>query len=218
MKQDSNKPLGGPPKIWNDSEVMIPFGSPNFISLAWKAKKLGEMGTACSLWALCVLSLRSLCTPSAPRPLCNPCATLWESHCLTNVWPLCQGPFEIDLGYWSTGPRDTDPQDPGILIHKIKNEFGILIHSFFLSFCQGRLLALAGPGWPSLSLTFFISLSDFILRQSPRYIVTTEKISAVLTTKGRTGKSLLLVPPPELKIFWQDLWGKALVLVHPTEL
>ena len=37
----------------------------------------------------------------------------------------------IDLGYWSTRSRDTDPQDTGILTHKIKNEFGILIHGFF---------------------------------------------------------------------------------------
>ena len=91
---------------------MIPFCSPNFISLAWKAKKLGKMGTACSLCALCALPL---------RPLCNPCATLWESHCFDHRLTTLSGAF-LKL-IW-----DTDPQDTGILIHKIKNEFGILIH------------------------------------------------------------------------------------------
>ena len=118
-----------PPKIWNDSEVMIPFCSPNFISLAWKAKKLGKMGTACSLCALCALALRPLCNPCATpvQPLCNP---LRIPTVLTTVWPLCQGPFwnwfgilihriqgywstksKMSLGYWSTGYRDTDPQN-----------------------------------------------------------------------------------------------------------
>ena len=132
-----------PPKICNDSEVMIPFCSPNFISLAWKAKKLGEMGTACSLCALCALSVCSLCAPSAPpvQPLCNPLRNplFWPlfDHCVIGI-------SEIDLGYWSTGSRDTDPQDPGILIHKIKNEFGILIHGFFLVILQRALIFSVG--------------------------------------------------------------------------
>ena len=134
-----------PPKIWNDSEVMIPFCSPNFISLAWKAKKLGKMGTVCSLCALCALPLRSLCAP---------CATPVQPSENPTVWTLfdhfVRGLFEIDLGYWSTGYRDTDPQnqkwvwdtdpqDTGILIHKIKNVFGILIHCFFLAILQRSL-------------------------------------------------------------------------------
>ena len=100
-----------PPKIWNDSEVMIPFCSPNFIPLAWKAKKLGEMGTACSLWAPCALSVHSLCAPCAPhvQPLCNPLRIPPFDHCLTTV-------SEAFLKLiW-----DTDPQDPGILIHRIQ--------------------------------------------------------------------------------------------------
>ena len=68
-----------------------------------------------------------LCTPCAP-PLCNPMRDPLRiplfDHCLTTV----SGAF-LKL-IW-----DTDPQDPGILIHqeqeilihKIKNEFGILI-------------------------------------------------------------------------------------------
>ena len=95
-----------PPKIWNDSEVMIPFCSPNFISLAWKAKKLGKMGTACSLCAPCALPVRSLCAP---------CATPVQPSENPTVWTLfdhfVRGLFEIDLGYWSTGYRDTDPQN-----------------------------------------------------------------------------------------------------------
>ena len=86
------------------------------------------MGTACSL-----------CAPSAPpvQPLCNPCATLWESHCLTTVWLLCQGPFwnwfgiliHRIQGYWST---------------KSKMSLGYWSTAFFWSFCQGRFF-FSGP-------------------------------------------------------------------------
>ena len=119
-----------PPKIWNDSEVMIPFCSPNFISLAWKAKKLGKMGTACSLCALCALALRPLCNPCATllQPLCNP---LRIPTVLTTVWPLCQGPFwnwfgiliHRIQGYWST---------------KSKMCLGYWSTALFGPFCKGR--------------------------------------------------------------------------------
>ena len=107
------------------------------------------MGTACSLCALCALPLRPLCNPCATpvQPLCNPLR-------IPLFWPpfdhFVRGLFEIDLGYWSTGYRDTDPQnqkwvwdtdpqDTGILIHKIKNVFGILIHGSFWAILQRSL-------------------------------------------------------------------------------
>ena len=96
--------------FWSHDSILLT----KFHLSSLKSKKVGGNGH-------CMLPVRSLCAPCAPplHPLCNPCATLWESHCLTTVWPLCQGPFlnwfgiliHRIQGYWSTGSRDTDPQN-----------------------------------------------------------------------------------------------------------
>ena len=57
------------------------------------------------------------------------------------------------------------------------------------------------------------------LGQSPKYIVTIEKNSAVLTTFVRISrKALVLVNPTVLEIFQPDLVANALVFVNPTVL
>ena len=79
-------------KIWeklkpmnkNDFEIY----SPNFISLAWKAKKLGKTCTlrlpVRPLCAHCGLSFVPFC---AVCSLCAPfCATLWETHCFDSCF------------------------------------------------------------------------------------------------------------------------------------
>ena len=72
--------------------------SSNFISLAWKAKKLGKTCTVRlpvrPLWTLlCALLCRALpVSPLLSNPMRNPL-----------FWPLFHlGLFEIDLGYWSS--------------------------------------------------------------------------------------------------------------------
>ena len=108
----------------NDSEILIQFCSPNSISLAWKAKKLGKMCTVRSLWAPCT-------TPV--HPLCNPCANLWETCCLATLWPLYLRPFWNCFGILLHKVQ-------GILLHKIKRYCsthkgkanGILLHHLFL--------------------------------------------------------------------------------------
>ena len=112
----------------NDSEIIMQFCSPNFISLAWKAKKLGKTCT-----------VRPLCAPCAPtvQPLCNSLRNLLFDHCLTTVWPR---PFWNWFGILLHKVQ-------GILLHKIKRYCsthkekadGILLHHIFRPFCRGHL-------------------------------------------------------------------------------
>ena len=97
-------------RFWSHDSILLT----KFHLSSLKSKKVGGNGHCMlpvrSLCALCALPVRSLCAPSAPpvQPLCNPLRNplFWPlfDHCVIGI-------SEIDLGYWSTGSRDTDPQN-----------------------------------------------------------------------------------------------------------
>ena len=119
----------------NDAEIC----SPNFISLAWKAKKLGKTCTVglpvCPLCAPCVLSCVPFC---AVRPQCAPfCATPWETHCFDhcvtcsfwNYLGYWSSKSKMSLGYWSSKRKR-------YWSSKWKMSLGYWSSAFFGPFCK----------------------------------------------------------------------------------
>ena len=123
--------------LCSNFKIKIQFCSPNFISLAWNAKKLGAKVNCAPLHNPCGLPV---------NPLWTPCAPPVEHFQKTAVWPLCYlGLFKIALGYCSTWSKWYCSTRFKRYCSTLKeNAEGILLHHLFLALLQGATFFSAG--------------------------------------------------------------------------